>query len=403
MKKLDLNKKEKSVEFSDPARATNLSSKSAFEQEKNFYLKAYKDSFFISNEFVNINYEDLHYGRVDNLAISIKPKKQFLTQVRKAENRVLALNFVTQAYEDFSLFWDLLKRRNALQEESSIYDLKLYHGFKDIDVAYQGLYETYYTKLETFIDSKNFDRSIVDFKSFLRVFIQFSNSIVPLLPVTKSYYNLSKFFDAKGNALILEFQENNKIEDKVIYKKWIKDSNFQIYKNSVEQFGFSIDKGLPWRIVANTSSIAMKRYMREVGISSANIYSTLYDKIHLEDIQALQEKITYLYNTYVTNRRLMVQTRSKICNQNLVMEKKRIFREPVADYSSLSKQSWIRLYVYFRAKEVNLDWDQAKFDLIVKNVTELEKGLDISAAMGYVEPYLNVRINSTRKNHTFNF
>lgn len=403
MKKLDLEKEEKLVQFSEPLRTKNLSSRSAFEQEKNFHLKAYKDLSFISKEFVNINYEDLHYGRVNNLEISIKPKKELLVQISKAENTVFALNFVAQAYENFSLFWDLLKRRNALEEKSNIYDLKLYSGFKDINTSYQSLYEKYYTKLESFVDSKNLDKSILDFKSFLKVFIQFANLQAPLLPITKSFYNLSKFFDVKGSGLILEFQEKNIIEDKIVYKQWIKDPNFEIYKNSLEQFGFSIDKSVPWRIIANISSIPMKQYMQEFQINSANIYDTFYDRIHLEDLQALQEKITYLYNTYVTNKRLMVETSSKICNGNLVIEKKRIYREPVKDYSNISKQSWIRLYIYFRAREVNLGWDQAKFDLIVKNAIDLEKNVDISAAMRYIEPHLNVHVKSTRKNNTFSF
>lgn len=401
MKKLDLDKKEKFLKSLEVNRTNKSDSKNAFFQEKNFYTKAYEEKNDISKQFANINYDNMHLGRVDRTGISVKPKKQFLIQVRNAENSVFALNFAAKAYDDFMSFWDYLKRHDSLDKQSVIYDLKLYSAFKDLDKEYEKLYQVYFTKFLNFVNVRKFSSSISDFKSFFDVFSIFADSQMPLLPITKTFYNISKFFDVKGSGLIFEFSEKNQIKDSIVYEKWIKDPNFQIYKNSVEQFGFTIDKSAPWRIIANINSIPMVEYMQSFNVTPDNLYSLMYEPVSLNDIKALQERMFSLYYSFVVKEPYFTKLDNKTCNNNLKIKANLVYRDTNPSITDVSKEKWIRLYVFLRAREINIDWTQSKFDIFVKNTIELEKSLDTSAAMSYIERFLNIKTKSTRKNNNF--
>lgn len=403
MKKLDLNKKEKFLKSLEVNRTNKSGAKISFLQEKNFHTRAYEEKTDISNQFANINYDNMHLGRVDRNAVSIKPKREYLTQARKAENAVFGLNFAIQAYQDFIEFWEYLKRQQALDKQSVIYDLKLYSGFKDLDTEYDKLFVKYTNKFINFVNSNNFNKSISDLNSFFNVFIKFADLQMPLLPITRTFYNISKFFDVRGSGLVFEFSEKNDLKDSIVYKKWIKDPNFEIYKNSIEQFGFSIDKSAPWRIVANINSIPMTKYMQLFNLTPYNVYSTAYEYTNLTDIKHLQEKMINIYDSFVSKDPYFTKIETKICNHTPKIKTNFTYRETNSSASFIVKDKWIRLYIYLRARELNLNWTQSRFDIIVKNAIDIEKKLDTTAMMRYIEPFLNVMDEAHRKNNNFSF
>lgn len=406
MKKLDLNKEETLlVNTQDPSRKKGLSARAAFIQEKNFYKNAYSNLTKTTEQFVNFSYENIHYGKIDNNSYSISPKTELLTQIKTRDGTFFALNFVTDAFQDFLNFWSFLQRRQSLKEDSEIYDLKPFGAFIDLNVAYNNLYETYKDKLFSFIDENQYDKQIVDFKSFLTAFVSFIDKQTPLLPVTKSFYNTSKFFDIKGNGLTIQLFDSNKVDDNRRYNLWIKDENFEIYKNSLENFGFMIDKNTPWLVTANINSIPMREYLKKYEVKSGNVYEKYYNKVHLSDLDELQKILLKFYNEYVTPRRTLVKVESKICrNDQIKLKRQQIFRQPLNNLDQqMSREKWIRLYMFLRLRELNFDLTQAEFDIMSKTVADLEKTVDLSYALSYIEPRLNKTVPDRQKNKKFQF
>lgn len=406
MKKLDLNKEESLlVETQEPSRKKGLSSRAAFIQEKNFHKNAYNSLTRTTQQFVNYSYDNMHYGKIDNNSYSITPKKEFLKQIKTREGSLFAFNFVVDAFQDFIDFWSFLQRRQSLKEDSEIYELKPLSAFVDLDMSYSKMYEVYKNKFFTFIDQNKYTNQILDFKTFLHAFISFVDTQVPLLPITKGFYNTSKFFDIKGNGLTIQFADTNKADDNKRYNLWIKDENFEIYKNSLEQYGFMIDKSNPWIISANINSIPMKKYLKKYQTESDQFFEKFYNKVHLSELTDLQQILLKMYNEFVAPRKSFVKVESKICkNDEVKVKTEQLFRQELKNLDGqLSTEKWIRFYLFLRAREVNLNLTQAEFNIMVKTAADLEKGLDLSAAMRYVEPLLNKAISDKIKNKNYQF
>jgi hypothetical protein len=201
------------------------------------------------------------------------------------------------------------------------------------------------------------------------------------------------------SGLIVEIATDSQAED---YKKtpYFEDENFNYVSAAAKNHGFKIDKNAPWRFVADLDSKAMKKYMfRTIG-GKKSVHNHLYFKTCEYDLDVFKHYAWGWYNQYVAARP-MVQIIIKDWRSMQGVELKKcrgrttstlLEREVLTEKQAFAKvpnSKWVRLYAYTRAKETRKDWNQVKFDSIVRETLEYSKYRSPEAGMKHL--YNNIK------------
>jgi hypothetical protein len=397
-----LDKKEKLATFEDePRGSSNLSSRASFIQEKVYHQKSFEEiDFYLINKPFNFKYDAPLYGRVDNENMVIVPKKESLKQIKQYFVPTYSLNFVCDAFSDFYDFWELSKRKQIINEESPLYNFPSITSFVDPYALYQAFLQSQYDLFLEYVDKNKISKDIVNFNSFIRSFVNFIDQKLPMIPVLYSSFCSSKFCDLKINALTIDLVEDDSTDDNLKYNKYIKDANYSFLFNSVNTFGFIVDKNIPWRIVADINSTPMKNYMSKYDIKSNMVYDTLYEKAFLKDIEYFQVIMKKFYISYIENNLTIVKPEIKKCKQNNFVVKNNVnFRN--RDVNSESENFWIKAYLFLLAREKNVNWDSSKFKDFSEKTLKIYQTLDLEQAMRYAHRSVNVVNVDKKKNNKY--
>lgn len=400
--KKNLEKKEKLLSLDrEPIGKNDLSSRASFMQEKLYHQKAFSNiEFYMYTKPTDFYYDAPFYGRIDEDSFAISPKKESLVQIKQSEEIVKCQNFVRDAFNDFYSFWQNAKRNGILNEEGILYNLDFIEAYVDPEVIYSEYIQNQNMQFFDFIDSKGISKKIKDFKSFLKNWILFVDGKISLLPFTYSSFYLSKFSNQRTSGLMIDLSDDDKTDDNKKYNKYINDTNYLFFYNSILNFGFNVDKKIPWRIVANIDSEIMKSYMSNYNISNTKeLYNKNYNKIFLNDLEKLKISLTDLYSDYISRDSFFVKPKIHACSKNgIKVESEIVLRDQ--KIKNLDEEI-LRVYLFLKARENNLDWDQTKFNNVYSKTAELYKNLDIDTAMRYAFRSLNVKSDLKIKNTLF--
>lgn len=400
--KKDLDKKEKLLSLDrEPVGKNNMSSRASFMQEKLYHQKAFsKIEFYTYSSPVDFYYDYLLYGRIDQDSNPIRPTASSLVQIRQADGIVKCQNFVNEAFNDFYNFWELVKRRNTLDENGIFYNLDYIEAYVDPLNLYKQYMKEQNEQFYSYVKQKGSLSQINTFKDFIKHWTIFIDTKTPMLPFTFSSFCVSKFSDPKISGLIIDLSDEDKTDDNKKYNKFINDPNYLFFYNSVTNFGFSVDKKIPWRIIANIDSIPMKNYLEKFNLlNSENLFNFNFLKIHLEDLKLLNLIFSEFYLEFVSANRFSVKPKINKCEKNGIKVKNEIvFKE---QNIKQDQDFMIKVYIWIKARENNLSWDQATFDRICEKTVEIYKVLDMNKAMQYAHRSLNIKNTSQQKNVLF--
>lgn len=399
--KKTLDKKEKLLlPDQTPVGKNDLSSRASFMQEKLYHQKAFSDvEFYTYGTPVDFYYDAPFYGRIDESSFAIRPKNRSLKQLKQSEEIVKCQNFVADAFSDFYEFWQLSKRRGFLNESSPLYNLDFISGYVEPVSLYREYIQDQNSQFLQFIQTENLSADIKNFSQFVKQWMKFVDGKVPLLPFTFSSFQTSRFSDPRTSGLIIDLADEDLDDDKVKYEKYIGDSDYIFFYNSAVNFGFSIDRKLPWRLVSNLDSVVTKEYLEKYNLNNKNIYNNNFNKIYLEDLDLLSSILISFYKEYLNTDPYYVKKKISSCYpKSAKIENNLVFRDRKTDQS---EDMLLRLYLFLKARENNLDWDQAKFDNFYQKTLQIYKNLDIDRAMDYAHKSLNVKTSSKKKNVNF--
>lgn len=400
--KKQLDKKEKLLINEKPVGTNNLSSRASFMQEKLYYQKAYDSvEFYMYGSPSNFRYDAPFYGRIDEQTIPVIPKNDSLVQIKRSEEIVKCQNFVNDAFEDFFNFWQLSKRRGFLEENSPYYDIKAVQGYINPEDLYRRYMNKQNDQFYQFIKRKNISKDIKTFKDFIRAWCQFTDDKTPFLPFTFSSFCLSKFSDPMINGLTIDLSDEDKTNDENKVDKFIKDPNFIFFYNSAVNFGFTVDKNIPWRLVSNIDSPITKQYLSKYNLKSSNLYQNNFIRSYLLDLNLLINILNSFYLNFIKNNNFISKPKISQCqDQNFKIKTEIIFRE---ELPKTDQNLYIRLYLFLKGREGNTTWDQSSFEAFVRKTQQILGGLDTDKAMIYVHNTLNAKIKSNKKNTGFAF
>ena len=213
--------------------------------------------------------KDQYYGLLDTYGNAVRVQKGELHPLSFCRgNTTHALNFVADAWRDFAL------RLRQLSNEQIIFQNSPWSA-PTISKAWLSSNEEYYQYLSSnvysafngiYLGTSEREANISDFSSFLALFEQFIDDVLAGTgPLTLSGLIESNYLSPLISGLMLEIDTGKYDDD--YYKSLIyKDNNFQMVQGLAQQYGFAIDKNIPWRLVADLRNPAMREYMYGVPI-----------------------------------------------------------------------------------------------------------------------------------------
>jgi hypothetical protein len=464
MRKFDFSKRDKVITDelieAGPKKKPFVSAKDNFIQEYIYQTEAYKE--FVGGtvpsavnnsnllEEIKAKKEPLsffnsyqHYGRINSQLMSIYPKDSILVNIGPSDDPVYVLDFVADAFEDLSLDIALFIQRNRVPQSSILTKISPQKGVDKVSSLYLNYSDQNYSYLLDFINLYKRNKDIYDVDSFIKVFADFIDIITPARVFTKSSFVSSRSCSFKTSGLVIDLFESDVNDDEFKFQKFIGDDYFSCYMDYIKERGFTINKDIPWQLIADLTSPRMKYYYNqrvksliqegllseEVNfidcndnyedckqkLENYNLFENLingiggvfyYNIVNDNDLYELKRYIGKMYNSFVEYSPYYEQLEVKK-NANKITTIKKSYERPLLNLDLFVEQpftkNWVKLYVFIKAREANSNWTQKKFLDVVEKTYNLASRLDISEAMVYLQGEINNNKISTRKNTNFKF
>jgi hypothetical protein len=365
---------------------------------------------------IDFLYDQPYYGRVDHNGNAVYLSEAHLGQVSNTGDRtVQALDFVVDAFHSFTR--DMYGLRQSRCKEGSVFkNIRAVKGWPPggIHSMYR-LYEEmiYRTFVRKFLNQRDRKNNIVSIETFMQMFKQFVDKMVPEYPITRTGLLLSKYSDPLLSGLILEIADADHSDDKLKNRMFIRDPDFPIYRKVAAKHGFMLDKNAPWRLVANIKSKNMLPYMSARDKDHESIFRRCFYSCHRggvnfvgNDITELQVFVYGMYASFVNSNPVArkVEENKSAClsqrnvaaytknlshlNNRAVSTKIKILDRPQVTLEEFKKKYgqffWMRMYMYIRAKENGKTLTEKQLNNKTKKMMQIYKALDIGEALRYI-------------------
>ena len=305
----------------------------------------------------DFNYaERILYGRINKAHDVIFLKKTNLVQIanQSPEGSILrAANFVAEAFSNFVSSFQTEANRGRLDEKDPyIYNIVPTRAYIDSKV----LYEEYILSLRNvfirnFLTKKRRE-NIINFDSFLKLFFQYIFETAETLPISKTAFIASHIAGPLVSGLCIEIANLDASDDSV-KEKFINSPNFEYYKLIARNNGFSIDKQVPWRLIADIASTPMLRVASRYGAPTENkILNILFSRAGGDDLIQIKRMAVDFYNHLVSLEPSMVVPSSlnysRSCGVQTITRDSMTLEELVTNYNQIF---WIDNYINLRYVE----------------------------------------------------
>ena len=212
---------------------------------------------------------DRYYGTINTKGNAVIPNDSELRPLSFPDTETqFSLNFVADAWRDFCLRLRSLSNSNIIFRDSPWAAPTVKKAWFPVsEEYYQYMAQNIYPAFNgQFLAQAGRDRQISDIQGFLAMFDQFvDENLKSIGPLTISGLLEGSYLSPLVSGLIIEINDSDYDQD--FLKSYVyKDSNFQLVQGIAEQYGFAIDKNIPWRLVADLRNPAMREYMYGVPI-----------------------------------------------------------------------------------------------------------------------------------------
>lgn len=255
--------------------ATNkLGSKGVFKERRIYDNYIFPD--YLAPNFVQTWTKDRFYGLVNNKGNTTVPNLKDLQGLRflSDPNRMqYAIKFVADAWSDFVLRIRQEANNNRIFRNSPWANPQIAKAWVPLTEEYnlymrEEIFPTFYRK---YLPMDNNHGKISGIDSFMDQFDRYYDLVVSNVgPLTLSGLIESSWASPLGSGLVIELSNDDYDND---FSKAYKygDRNFSLVANIAAQYGFSIDKNIPWRLVADIRNKAMQEYMHGVPIFGIDV------------------------------------------------------------------------------------------------------------------------------------
>jgi hypothetical protein len=282
-------------------RKTNFESTiDLFEKKLIYNLKAKMTT--SQKNLVNFTFAEKQlYGRVDRLYLPIVPSNSGATlkDVKtKGTNRVQALNFVADAFEDVvKQFRKKMHLNEISKEEKYLSDFKANNGYIPPKAAYNKHIKIYFRAFERVIKENKIKFS--NFNEFVIKIMPYILQTAKKKPLTFPAFVKSKFCPMECSGLVIDISDIEFENDEKKIEHFYDNKNWEFYVNVCASYGFMIDRNHPSRLVADIASADMLRYAENYGILTTDqVLNTAYSKAHFRYLETFKVILFRMYNEF---------------------------------------------------------------------------------------------------------
>jgi hypothetical protein len=307
-------------------------------------------------EYQNLNlsdflYKNPYYGKIDRKGYSITPRPEFLKEL-SVGNNIYVLDFVADAFEAFRNSFTLEARdRNISSSTSKYLNLIPSQGFQNYeDLFYNHTKAVFESMFQVLTDSPLLRKKACNYKNFLKFYFWFLEYIVPEAPITRPAFAMSRFCPTQSTGLIINLDAKaNPSDDFEKREVYIKDPLFNAFVRKAAQYGFSVDKNNPARLVARINEPQMKFFLSLNNSNQKNLFEKYYLKTHIGDYNDFKENSLVFYNSFIEGfpvEHVPHQTK----NGYVTKERKRLYADQ-NDLEDMGEEYWFTKYFFFRYLE----------------------------------------------------
>ena len=322
------------------------------------------------------------YGRLDRKENVVLPKLTNIKQLRSAdEDSYFALDFVVDAFESMRTAFEKGMIKNTVRVNGSAYSAmrpgQAWNNGDELYLQYLQIMDDVF--VQDYLVGLGLTDSIRSFKDYFDKYMTYIEQRATTFPITKSSFIASKYSNPYVSGLIIELNKENHANDLPKKEVYINDPNFNIFRNTAQQFGFMIDVNAPWRLTADLANPFMQGFGGKYGVepfagSASNIFDTHYDLLYTEDVDLLKRFFLASYETFVETYPLLQEEKTVKCDDSFIIDVTKVSRIPydreayAADYNELF---WLKLYMNFRLKEDGIVLTSRRKNVIIKKISNL--------------------------------
>lgn len=314
----------------------------------------------------------------------VEPYLPYMKPLRTKKTSVLVLNFVADAFKDFQKDYLLQIRLGRLQEDDPMLsDIEAQRGYESIRDAYRLVLRDMYASFGTYLVDNQLINDVRDMDDFLRELSYYALNVYEG-PFTKSAFVLSRHIGPMSSGLCIDTQILSYSEDEMKID-FINSPNFRHFRRTANQYGFMVDKNIPWRLVADLRSPAMRKYAEKYqkARSAKEVLNKFFVQTAIDEIENLKLYLVSLYNQFVSDNPRIIKEEY---GPNII-DRKVFARSPITLKilnECYSDCRWLELYVKIRNKETGLNYSKPAEKQIISVAKDIYKQLDTRAAMSYI-------------------
>ena len=334
--------------------------------------------------------ERIFYGKLstNNISEPIEPYASYMKSLKSKKSSTRVLNFVADAFVAFQKQFLLDIRKGnlgLLADDSMLSEITAEKGYKSVSRAYQRYQQNNLRIFIKYIKSNDIAKNILNMDDFLR---ELNHYIVNVQngPFTRSGFIMSRYISPLMSGLCIELKSLPYSEDEKKIE-FINSPNFKHYIRLANQFGFVVDKNVPWRLVADLSHTKMIEYAQVYNSEvedASGIVNNFYTQVADDEIENLKLYLVSMYNQFaIQNPTSLVETHSHSTTTRVVNTRSKITLEDLN--SCYSDCKWLELYIRVRNLETGLNYSTPAEDAIIRVAKDKQKTLDTREAMGYIK------------------
>jgi|10_taG_2_1085330.scaffolds.fasta_scaffold02949_2 hypothetical protein len=323
--------------------------------------------------------ERMSYGRLNqyNRPIIFASDSRLKIPKSAGDETILLADFVADALDDMFKKIRMDMSTGILNaDDVLISNLKPKRGYVSPNRIYEDQNASTYEAFKVYIKKYRLTKKIRNIDDFYLHFEELQRLLIDLgFPYTMSAFVKSRRATPHISGLVVDLDDYDFADDS---KKadFINGPNFEYYANLALKYGFSIDKHIPTRLVADLASPFMKKYMNKYNVNSVSrTIQSYYDESYLTSYKAFKRNMIGLYNQYVTEKPF-------VSSQNRQYKKQRASIEK--EIEKKGESFYINMYIDLRAfEEQNID--HAKKEYLKKRANDLREIKGLPAALFYIE------------------
>ncbi len=388
-------------------RKTNEESTIELYNKKRIYDNISKSD---SPNLINFQFaEKALYGRVDRKYIPIVPSN-YILELRgfgaeaESTQAARALNFVVDAFTDMRHQFEKKALTNEISpNEKFLTNPAVYKGYVSAKQEYNQYIDAYMEGFKQVVKSEKL--LFKDFDEFVAVIMPFLLKTARKKPFTYPAFVKSTFCPINVSGLVIEIADVDPAHDEEKVKNFIESPNWDFYLTACGNFGFMVDRNVPWRLVADIASAEMLQYAERYGVINTNqVLNVGYNHAHRHHISNFR---TIMYNMYMRLKKprfhRLVDTNQRGAKQVTITPRVYTPQDFKNQYSDLY---FLRLYCILRFREEESAFSEArKFQLIDNTIelaqenlehsitvfeTILNKTFDYNGSLGYIMNALDI-------------